>query len=151
MYELASFPSNLEIRLYVNKLWTYCEAYIKFLLPNCGGEILCSFTDPHIKFPLHRVQHLVVYGSCETTQNFPSLVMEGEFCVLGRGKFYVTTHIKFPLHGRSKMSFCVTVYITISSPHTPPPPPSCSGWAPQKPWNGLCPKRSHSLCLSLPN
>ena len=25
------------------------------------------------------------------------------------GTFYVATHIKFPLHGRSKMSFCVVI------------------------------------------
>ena len=42
--------------------------------------------------------------------------MEGKFCVpphkispLWVGKFYVTTHIKFPLHGRIKMSFCVVI------------------------------------------
>ena len=64
------------------------------------------------------------YVSCETTQNFPSIVMEGNFCVPhikfplyglggGGGGNFVTAHIKFPLHGRSKISFCVTVYITI--------------------------------------
>ena len=31
------------------------------------------------------------------------------------GKGCVTTHIKFPLHGRSKMSFCVTIYITVKT------------------------------------
>ena len=28
---------------------------------------------------------------------------------MGGGEFYVTTHIKFPLHGRSKVSFCVVI------------------------------------------
>ena len=80
---------------------------IKFLLHNYGGKILCI--GPH-KFPLpsYRGEFL-----CPPHKISPP--REGKGCVI--------THIKFPLHGRSKISFCVVIsyavgyQFLISRPH----------------------------------
>ena len=55
----------------------------------------------HIKFSLPSYRGEIL---CRPHKIFPP--WEGKGCV--------TTHIKFPLHGRSKMSFCVTISYAVS-------------------------------------